>query len=62
MLSNLDQSPVTSEQGREMCERIKGNVYLECSSKALEGVRDVFETAARAALLKNRDRKRCCIF
>ena len=45
-----------------MCEQIKGHVYLECSSKALEGVRDVFETAARAALLKNRDRKRCCIF
>lgn len=62
MLSNLNQSPVTSEQGREMCEQIKGHVYLECSSKALEGVRDVFETAARAALLKNRDRKRCCIF
>ena len=33
-----------------MCEKINGYVYLECSAKTMEGVRDVFETAARAAL------------
>lgn len=58
-LAKVNQSPVTSEQGRAMCERINGHVYLECSSKTMEGVRNVFETAARAALLKKRDRKRC---
>ena len=49
-LSKLKQAPVTSEEGSMMCERINGYVYLECSAKAMEGVRDVFETAARAAL------------
>ena len=49
-LSKLKQAPVTSVEGSMMCERINGYVYLECSAKAMEGVRDVFETAARAAL------------
>ncbi|KAL9979225.1 hypothetical protein ACROYT_G016856 [Oculina patagonica] len=49
-LSKLGKAPVTSEEGRAMCERINGYAYMECSAKTMDGVRDVFETAARAAL------------
>ena len=49
-LSQLKQAPIRREEGSLMCERIKGYAYLECSAKTREGVRDVFETAAKAAL------------
>lgn len=42
--------PISSEEGSVMCGRVKAHAYLECSAKTREGVRDVFETAARAAL------------
>lgn len=47
---------VTSEEGFLMCERIKAYSYIECSAKTREGVRDVFERAARAALKSRRDK------
>ena len=47
---------VTSEEGCLMCERIKAHAYIECSAKTREGVRDVFETAAKAALKSRRDK------
>ena len=49
-LSKMKQEPVKSEEGSLMCERIKAYTYLECSAKTREGVRDVFTTAAKAAL------------
>ena len=49
-LANMKREPVTSEEGSVMCEKINGYVYLECSAKTMEGVRDVFEMAARAPL------------
>ena len=57
-LSKVEQEPVKSEEGSLMCERIKAYAYLECSSKTKEGVRDVFTTAARAALMTNERRKK----
>ncbi|XP_078366640.1 ras-like GTP-binding protein RHO [Oculina patagonica] len=53
-LSKLGRAPVTSEEGRAMCERINGYSYMECSAKKNDGVKEVFETAARAALLPRR--------
>ena len=46
-----------------MCERIKAYACLECSAKTKEGVRDVFTTAARAALMTNerRNKRNCCM-
>ena len=38
------------EEGRAMAEKINAFAYLECSAKSKEGVREVFETATRAAL------------
>ena len=62
-LSKVKQEPVKSEEGSLMCERIKAYAYLECSAKTKEGVRDVFTTAARAALMtkKRRNKRKCCI-
>ena len=52
-LSKMKQEPVKSEEGSLICERIKAYAYLECSAKTREGVRDVFATAAKAALTEN---------
>ncbi|XP_078385026.1 ras-like GTP-binding protein RHO [Oculina patagonica] len=62
-LSKMKQEPVRSEEGSLVCERINAYAYMECSAKTREGVRDVFETAAKAALSrrKNRDVENCSI-
>ena len=44
------QEPVSSDEGKEMAQRINAYAYLECSAKFNEGVKEVFETATRAAL------------
>jgi Ras homolog gene family, member A len=50
------------EQGEEVCKKIGAYKYLECSAKTNTGVREVFETATRAALLtKKRKDKKCLI-
>ena len=46
----MKQEPVKPEDGRTMAEKINAFAYLECSAKSKEGVREVFETATRAAL------------
>ena len=54
----MKQEPVKPEEGRAMAEKISAFAYLECSAKSKEGVREVFETATRAAL-----QVRCaCVF
>ena len=37
-----------------MANKINAHAYVECSAKIQQGVQDVFETAAKAALKKNR--------
>ncbi|XP_061931550.1 ras-like GTP-binding protein Rho1 isoform X1 [Apis cerana] len=49
-LSKMKQEPVKPEEGRAMAEKINAFAYLECSAKSKEGIREVFETATRAAL------------
>lgn len=44
------QSPVTSEEGLAVSQKIGAYKYLECSARTREGVREVFEHATRAAL------------
>merc|ERR1711971_717368 len=44
-------------------EKINAFAYLECSAKSKEGVREVFETATRAALqVKKKKKKPCVLF
>merc|ERR1712051_438533 len=54
---------VKPEDGRTMAEKINAFAYLECSAKSKEGVREVFETATRAALqVKKKKKKPCVLF
>lgn len=57
-LAIYKRAPISSEEGSVMRERIKAHAYLECSARTREGVRDVFETAARAALRWKPDKPR----
>ncbi|RWS28563.1 Ras-like GTP-binding protein Rho1 [Leptotrombidium deliense] len=57
----MKQKPVTPEEGRGMAEKINAYGYLECSAKTKEGVREVFETATRAALQVKRKKKKLCV-
>ena len=61
-LAKMKQEPVKPEEGRAMAEKINAFAYLECSAKSKEGVREVFETATKAALqVKKKKSKKCCI-
>nr|AEF33430.1 Ras-like GTP-binding protein Rho1 isoform 1 [Crassostrea ariakensis] len=59
-LKKSKQEPVKSQEGQAMAEQIHAFAYLECSAKTKEGVREVFETATRAALqVKKKKGKKC---
>jgi len=45
-------------QGQQVATNIKATKYLECSAKTNEGVREVFEFATRAALMKKSGKKK----
>lgn len=59
-LAKSKQEPVKTEEGRAMAEKIGAYAYLECSAKFNEGVREVFETATRAALQTKKKKKGFC--
>lgn len=59
-LMKMKQEPVRIEDGRSMADKINAFSYLECSAKTKDGVREVFETATRAALqTKKKPSRRC---
>merc|ERR1712144_200043 len=62
-LGKSSQKPVGPEQGEEVRKKIGAYKYLECSAKTNHGVREVFESATRAALLtrKGGKSKKCLI-
>ncbi|CAD5119169.1 DgyrCDS7807 [Dimorphilus gyrociliatus] len=59
-LMKMKQEPVRPEEGRAMADRINAYAYLECSAKSKDGVREVFETATRAALQVKKKKKGAC--
>lgn len=59
-LNRMKQEPVKAEDGKLMSDKIGAFAYLECSAKTKEGVRDVFETATRAALATKKKKKPKC--
>ncbi|KAI8912708.1 P-loop containing nucleoside triphosphate hydrolase protein [Gorgonomyces haynaldii] len=63
-LKKIQQSPVTYEQGMAVAQAIGAYKFLECSARDNDGVREVFEHATRAALLKKNvggGKKKCKI-
>ena len=62
-LGKMKQEPVKPEEGRKIAEKVSAFAYLECSAKSKEGVREVLEVAARAALhVQKKKRKVCVLF
>ncbi|EAU36189.1 protein rho1 [Aspergillus terreus NIH2624] len=56
-LAKTSQSPVSEEQGKDVAKKIGAYKYLECSARTNDGVREVFESATRAALLTKTHKK-----
>jgi len=59
-LAKTKLEPVKPEEGRTMAQTINAYEYLECSAKTKENVREVFESATRAALQQRKKRKKIC--
>ncbi len=59
-LAKSKQEPVKTDEGRAMADKIGAYEYLECSAKLNEGVREVFETATKAALATKKKKKTKC--
>ncbi|XP_059188519.1 rho-related GTP-binding protein RhoA-C-like [Centropristis striata] len=49
-LAKMKQEPVKSDEAKDMANRMNAFGYVECSAKTKDGVKEVFEMAARAAL------------
>ena len=49
MLKTQGLTPVTQAQGSNVARQM-GAIYLECSSKEMEGVHEVFELAVNTAV------------
>ncbi|EIE88646.1 hypothetical protein G6F46_009417 [Rhizopus delemar] len=64
-LRKTSQKPVATEEGMSVAQKIGAYKYIECSAKTGEGVREVFEHAARAALMANKhpgkNKKKKCV-
>ena len=54
----FDRKPVGRKEGYAMAIEVGAYAYLECSAKTRQGVRQVFEIAARAALLPEKIRRK----
>lgn len=50
-LGRMNQHPVSRAQGLAVAQKIGAQGYVECSAKSGEGVREVFQTATRQALM-----------
>lgn len=54
------RKPLDLEDGKLLAMKIGAHAYVECSAKNYSGIRDVFETATRACLMKNNEVNSCC--
>ncbi|XP_054905580.1 rho-related GTP-binding protein RhoA-B-like [Poeciliopsis prolifica] len=57
-LARQREEPIKYEEGKDVSDQIGAYSYQECSAKNKDGVREVFETAARAALTNDSRRKK----
>jgi Ras family protein A len=56
-LAREGHRPVTTEQGNAVAQRVGARMYIECSARTGEGVREVFQHATRTALLRHKPQK-----
>ena len=63
ILSRTKQKPASSDEGRAIADTIGAYAYVECSAKTRDGIREVFECAARASFLRDHKKstKKCKI-
>jgi len=61
ILRKQNQRPIAPEQGQAVAQKIGARMYLECSARTGEGVREVFQHATRAALLKPKRKRGICV-
>ncbi|KAM3874293.1 rho-related GTP-binding protein RhoF [Diretmus argenteus] len=59
-LKAMDQAPITYIQGEETRQLMNAEVYLECSAKYQENVKDIFKEATKKALAATRRSRRHC--
>ncbi|RSH82969.1 GTP-binding protein Rho1 [Saitozyma podzolica] len=52
----MNQGPVTRAEGIAVAQEIRARDYVECSTTTGEGVREVFQTAARHALMSDHEK------
>lgn len=57
-LGKMKQSPVTTDEGNAMADKIGAYGYMECSARTKDGVREVFELATKAALQTKKHKKK----
>ena len=60
-LKQSNQELVQTKQGKEMSKKIGAFAYLECSAKLNEGVKEIFDTAARASLQSKKKSGPCAL-
>ena len=46
-LKALNQSPISAEQGHDLCKKLRLLTYLECSAFTQKGLKNVFELCAQ---------------
>ncbi|CAF0990496.1 unnamed protein product [Adineta ricciae] len=53
LLQREDETPVTTETGKQIAARIKAYAYMECSARTGEGVQELFQCAAQLTCKKH---------
>jgi Ras family protein A len=57
-LARMNQRPVSRQEGLAVAQKIGAQGYVECSAKSGDGVREVFQTATRAALTTKKSKSK----
>ena len=62
-LAKKKEMPKNTQDGEDLCEKLKAVKYLPCSSKDAQSLKDVFDQAIRAVLYpkqQSSEQRRLC--